>query len=57
MKTIGLKFPKKKARGKAASAEDQKAAPEGQKAASAEGRKAAPEGQKAASAEDQKAEG
>lgn len=42
MKTIGLKLPKKKARGKAASAE---------------GRKAAPEGQKAASAEDQKAEG
>lgn len=32
MKTIGLKFPKKKARGKAA--------PEGQKAASAEDQKA-----------------
>lgn len=40
MKTIGLKFPKKKARGKSASAEGQKAAPEDQKAASAEGQKA-----------------
>lgn len=32
MKTIGLKFPKKKARGKSASAEGQKTAPEDQKA-------------------------